>query len=243
MNYNLLISQTLLNAFTWYMISKNCQYITSGSSTALPVGNVLLVTGWLILSSAYKSWDSTVKLINCSMGYHNVLSGLICRAFSQAPSYMFRKKHLIFTTRHCQVLPLVDFLDLLMTNADQCRSMPININWYLCWSMRIIADQYQSMPNSAGSILLDPALIGIDLHWSEFGSMPKFWSALIDVNRHWELIEGVLNILQYSQTFFTRRQYCSQHIVEIYLKCSKWVGKWVVFEWCPVGVSKTLSET
>ncbi len=82
------------------------------------VGNVLPVTRWLILSSAYKSWQSmmvshravdqlhsldssinmshpdhvdwwvsTVKLINVCMGYHNGLSGLICRALSQPPSY------------------------------------------------------------------------------------------------------------------------------------------------------------
>ncbi len=79
---------------------------SSAGLTVKSVGNVLPVTRWLILSSAYKSWQSmmvsnravdqlhswdswvsTVKLINCYMGYHHGLSGLICRALSQPPSY------------------------------------------------------------------------------------------------------------------------------------------------------------
>ncbi len=92
------------------------------------VGNVLPVTRWLILSSAYKSWQSmmvshravdqlhswdswvsTVQLIDCSMGYYNGLSELICRAFSQPPSYKetssFREMHIdfiqFFQRPHC----------------------------------------------------------------------------------------------------------------------------------------------
>ena len=38
-------------------------------------------------SSTIDWWVSTVKLINCYMGYHNGLSVLICRALSQPPSY------------------------------------------------------------------------------------------------------------------------------------------------------------
>ena len=78
------------------------------------VGNVLPETRWLILSSAYKSWQSmmvshravdqlhswdSVKLINCCMRYHNGLSGLICRAFSQPPSY---KETFSFRTVHTE---------------------------------------------------------------------------------------------------------------------------------------------
>ncbi len=32
-------------------------------------------------------WVSTVQLINCSIGYHHRLSGFICRAQNQPPSY------------------------------------------------------------------------------------------------------------------------------------------------------------
>ncbi len=101
----------------------------------------------------------------------------------------------------CQSMPdqsisktLVDFLELFMTNADQCRSMLININWYRCWSIQINADhcwslpintdQCRSMSINAGSILLDLALIGIERNWSTLGSMPEFWSALIGI-WHW----------------------------------------------------------
>ena len=84
-----------------------CNFLLEGSVNVFPlaVGNVLPVTRWLILSSAYKSWQSMIishravdqlhswdssinmKLLNCSVGYHSGLSGLICRALSQQPSY------------------------------------------------------------------------------------------------------------------------------------------------------------
>ena len=67
----------------------------------MAVGNVLLVTRWLILSSAYKSresmmvyhravdqlksWDSSINM--SPPDPHNWLSGLICRTLSQPPSY------------------------------------------------------------------------------------------------------------------------------------------------------------
>ncbi len=72
-------------------------------------------------------------------------------------------KHLIFTTRYGQVLPLVDFLELLMTIADQCRSILTDI----AIPMPINTDQCQSLLINARSIILDPALICIDRNREE----------------------------------------------------------------------------
>ncbi len=87
------------------------QYVIHHAGFEGSVGNVLLVTRQLIWSSAYKSWQSMMvshravdqlipicwsgglmlidesQLFNCYTGYHNGLSGLICRALSQPPSY------------------------------------------------------------------------------------------------------------------------------------------------------------
>ena len=45
------------------------------------------IVGWSSRSAYVDWWVSTVQLINCPLGYHNGLSGLICRAPSQPPSY------------------------------------------------------------------------------------------------------------------------------------------------------------
>ncbi len=65
------------------------------------VGNVFPVTRWLILSSAYKSWQSLMvshRAVN-KLIYHDGLSGLICRALSQPQSYKET-----FSFRHWQLV-------------------------------------------------------------------------------------------------------------------------------------------
>ncbi len=73
-------------------------------------------------------------------------------------------------------------------NTDQCRSK--FWYWSQCRSIPINADQFRSIPINwlRGHI----PVIGIERH---FGSMPWFWSALIDIDRHWAMIKGVLIIL------------------------------------------------
>ncbi len=79
----------------------------------------------------------------------------------------------------------------MLINTDQCRSK----FWHgsQCWSIPINADQFWSIPLNFSE------LRGIDRHWSamigierHFRSMPWFWSALIDIDGHWAMIEGVL---------------------------------------------------
>ena len=71
-------------------------------------------------------------------------------------------------------------------NADHCQSILINSSQ--CWSMPInSSDQCWTMPINARSILLDLALISIETNWEEN------WLALIGIDRHWVLIERVLN--------------------------------------------------
>ena len=96
-------------------------------------GHVLLVTRWLIFCSACKSWQSMMvfhravdqlnswdawvsisKLINCSMGYHNGLSGLICRTFRQPPSYKETSSfqfNMIRSCNECMPVPSRSFWD------------------------------------------------------------------------------------------------------------------------------------
>ena len=62
------------------------------------------------------------------------------------------------------------FLGAFVTNANECRWITIN----------------------ARSIILDPALIGIDWHWLALIGTDPFWLGLIYIDRHWALIEGVL---------------------------------------------------
>ncbi len=51
------------------------------------------------------------QLINCSMGYHNGLSGLICRALNQPPSYKENMANRICdTVSHCFPLFLPDYV-------------------------------------------------------------------------------------------------------------------------------------
>ena len=82
----------------------------TGSKSCNMVGNVLPVTRWLILSSAYKSWQSMMvshravdqlHSWDCCMRYHDGLSGLICRALSQPKSYKetFSFRDLILNTK------------------------------------------------------------------------------------------------------------------------------------------------
>ncbi len=102
-------------------------------------------------------------------------------------------------------------------NWSQCRSILINADQFL--SISLNSDQCRSMPDQAEliqhwSALIDNVLLmpwsgidrnleelrGIDRHLSamigierHFGSLPWLWSALIDIDRHWAMIEGVLN--------------------------------------------------
>ena len=69
--------------------------------------------------------------------------------------------NLIFTTRHGQVLPLVDFLELLMTNVNQYRSILTDTN----------ADRYRSMPDQFCLIR----------HWSSLITIERYWSELMGI--------------------------------------------------------------
>ena len=103
-------------------------------------------------------------------------------------------KHLLFITRCSQLMPPVDFLELLMTNADQCWSMLINADqcWSMlfnadqCWSMPINADQCRSMPISANQCWSMPN------NTDQFRSMPinvdQCRSIQINADQYWSML-------------------------------------------------------
>ncbi len=67
---------------------------------------------------------------------------------------------------------------------------------YKCRSMLINADQTKML-----SILLDPTLIGIERNWSPLIGIDRHWDQLQcqcrNFDRHWALIEVVLNFIQF----------------------------------------------
>ncbi len=96
-------------------------------------------------------------------------------------------KHLLFTTKHGQVLPQVDFLELLMTNADQCRSILTDTNADQCGSMLIIADHCWSLPintDQCRSMTINDDQCRINSAWDQCQNSDRHWSALIGIG-HW----------------------------------------------------------
>ncbi len=67
------------------------------------------------------------------------------------------------------------------SNANQCWSMLIKLNWYQYQSMKMIADRcwpLQVNSDQCRSNVLDPALIGIDRHWEAIRGIGQHWSTL-----------------------------------------------------------------
>ena len=93
-----------------------------------------------------------------------------------------------------EVLPLLDYWCVFLTNADQWGSMPIKLKWYQCWSMPINDDQCRSMSINPDQATPDPALIGIDWHWSVLRSIDLYWFSLIDIDIYWSALVSMPQI-------------------------------------------------
>ncbi len=80
-----------------------------------------------------------------------------------------------------------DFLELLMTNADQCPSIFTYTNAHQHWSMPIIADRCPPIPINARGIL-DLLLIGIDQNWLAMIVIDRHWDQCHNFDQYWSAL-------------------------------------------------------